>query len=96
MNRYADIWRDQPLTPAEETRYWIELLAKHRHLDHLRIPDDHLYLFQYLCIDVVAFLALSTLVLIIACFRAVLALVGAVRGSWNTTTTAVMVEKKNS
>jgi glucuronosyltransferase len=69
VNRHADIWRDQPVTPAEEMRYWLELLVKYKNLDHLRIHDDHLNLLQYLCIDVIAFLTAIVLLCIFALFQ---------------------------
>ena len=45
------LWRaQQPTTPLEEATHWVELLAEHKTLSHLKIVD--LPLFQYFCLDV--------------------------------------------
>ena len=52
VKQVSDLWRDLP-DGKETVRYWVELLAKHKKLDHLLIKGYHLNVIQYFFVDVI-------------------------------------------
>ncbi|CAB4066253.1 UGT [Lepeophtheirus salmonis] len=52
---HQSLWKDEFCSSQEETAYWIELLIKYGHLDHLKIKGVNISLFQYFSLDVILF-----------------------------------------
>jgi glucuronosyltransferase len=69
VNMFADMWRDQRTTAFEDAIYWMELLLKYGNLDHLKINDADLNLFQYLCHDVILFFIFIILMSVFVTFK---------------------------
>ncbi|GAB6026752.1 hypothetical protein CHUAL_013257 [Chamberlinius hualienensis] len=70
--------RDRPQQPVELAAYWVEYVIRHKGAAHLKPTVNHLNIFQYFIIDVVAFVvvivftAISFLYLIIkSCFKCI-------------------------
>lgn len=53
---------DQPQKPLERAVYWVEYVLRHKGAYHLRSSALDLAWYQYLLLDVVAFLGVITLV----------------------------------
>ena len=69
VNMFSDMWRDEKTSAFDEAIYWMELLLKYGNLDHLRINDHHLNLFQYLCHDVLLFFLLILIAMVYLTYR---------------------------
>ncbi|XP_030745756.1 UDP-glucuronosyltransferase 2B13-like [Sitophilus oryzae] len=55
-------FKDRPLPAMDTAVYWIEHVARHKGADHMRSPAINLPFYQYFLIDVIAFLALVSLI----------------------------------
>ncbi|CAH1160295.1 unnamed protein product [Phaedon cochleariae] len=54
----SERFKDRPLSPMETAIYWIEYVAKYRGAPHIRTAAVLMPAYQYLLIDVIAFIAL--------------------------------------
>lgn len=57
--------QDRVQTPQEAIVYWTEYVIRHKGAHHLRVAALDLYWYQYLMLDVIAFLILCPMALII-------------------------------
>ncbi|KAK9881061.1 hypothetical protein WA026_014406 [Henosepilachna vigintioctopunctata] len=73
------IMRDKPMSPADTIAYWVEYAIRHKGAEHLKVASLKLYWFQYLLLDVVAFLVLCVLVLILLMKYSLKIIVGLLR-----------------
>ncbi|XP_067011624.2 UDP-glycosyltransferase UGT5 [Anabrus simplex] len=62
MRELSSKFRDRPETPLETAVFWCEYVMRHKGAPHLRSAAKDLYLFQYLLLDVIAFVMAATLV----------------------------------
>ncbi|XP_068085820.1 UDP-glycosyltransferase UGT5 [Anabrus simplex] len=62
MRELSSKFRDRPETPLETAVFWCEYIMRHKGAPHLRSAAKDLYLFQYLLLDVIAFVTAATLV----------------------------------
>ncbi|RZF43054.1 hypothetical protein LSTR_LSTR001232 [Laodelphax striatellus] len=65
--RHSAIFRDNPIRPLDKAAYWIEYVLRHKGAPHLRSEGRNLPYYQYLLLDVFAFVA-AVLLAIIAIF----------------------------
>lgn len=56
----SKIMHDRPLTPQKELVYWTEYVIRHKGATHLRVAALDLNWYQYLLLDVFAFLAICS------------------------------------
>ena len=56
-------FKDQLQTPVDRAVFWLEYVIRHRGATHMRSAARDLNIFQYYCVDVIAFLG-SILVVI--------------------------------
>ena len=54
VKKASEMFRDQPQSPAERAAFWISHVIKYG-ADHLRPTGNDLYIWQYLCIDILIF-----------------------------------------
>ncbi|CAH1160293.1 unnamed protein product [Phaedon cochleariae] len=54
----SERFKDRPLSPMDTAIYWIEYVAKYRGAPHMRTAAVSMPAYQYLLIDVIAFIAL--------------------------------------
>lgn len=52
---YSSIVKDTPLSPVEKATFYVEYMIRHKGAPFLRPPSKDLYWFQYLLLDVIAF-----------------------------------------
>ncbi|GAB6026753.1 hypothetical protein CHUAL_013258 [Chamberlinius hualienensis] len=76
--QFGQLVRDRPQSPVETATYWVEYVIRHKGATHLKPNLDHLNIFQYFIIDVIAFLiAIVTAVILLiyfllrTCFRCI-------------------------
>lgn len=55
MKEFSKRFKDRPLTPAQSVVYWTEYVIRHKGAFHLRSPAADMPLYQYLLLDVIAF-----------------------------------------
>ncbi|XP_017768995.1 PREDICTED: UDP-glucuronosyltransferase 1-7C-like isoform X3 [Nicrophorus vespilloides] len=55
----SERFRDRPMPPLETAIYWIEYVARHKGADHMRTAAVNMPFYQYLLLDVIAFLILA-------------------------------------
>ena len=61
---------DQPSTPADRIRFWVEYVARHGGASHLRADAAHrLNWFQYWSLDVAVCLAAAVALSVIVAYR---------------------------
>ncbi|RZF43050.1 hypothetical protein LSTR_LSTR001228 [Laodelphax striatellus] len=72
--RHSAIFRDNPIRPPEKAAYWIEYVLRHKGAPHLRSEGRNLPYYQYLLLDVFAFVA-AVLLAIIAIFYTIFKLI---------------------
>lgn len=60
----SKLYHDRPMKPKDTLVYWTEYVIKYKGAPHLKVAGVELNWFQYMLIDVVAFLA-TVLVLIL-------------------------------
>ena len=75
----AALFRDRPRQAADEAVWWTEYVVRNHGAKHLRPLGADLPLYQYLLLDVVAFLAACALLTVFVLWRIVAALVRSVR-----------------
>lgn len=51
-------FKDRPVAPLETAMYWIEYVIRHKGAPHLKTAAVHMPWYQYLLLDVIAFLLL--------------------------------------
>ncbi|XP_065216414.1 UDP-glycosyltransferase UGT5-like [Planococcus citri] len=56
MKKVSEIYKDRPMSAMDTAVYWIEYVIRHNGAHHLRTAAVHLPLYQYLLLDVIAFL----------------------------------------
>ncbi|XP_065219660.1 UDP-glycosyltransferase UGT5-like [Planococcus citri] len=56
MKKLSKIYKDRPMSAMDTAIYWIEYVIRHEGAHHLRTAAVNLPLYQYLLLDVVAFL----------------------------------------
>lgn len=59
-----DIVLDQPMTSLERAVWWCEYVIRHKGTKHLKSPTADVALYQYLLLDVIAFLLIVVYVTI--------------------------------
>ncbi|KAK9882637.1 hypothetical protein WA026_022507 [Henosepilachna vigintioctopunctata] len=47
---------DKPISPAESVNFWVEYVISHQGAPHLKVASLNLYWYQYLLLDVIAFI----------------------------------------
>lgn len=52
----SERYRDRPMSPLDTAVYWIEYVIRHKGAPHLRTAAVDMPLYQYLLLDVIAFL----------------------------------------
>lgn len=52
----SERYRDRPMSPLDTAIYWIEYVIRHKGAPHLRTAAVDMPLYQYLLLDVIAFL----------------------------------------
>lgn len=52
----SELYHDRPMKPMDALIYWTEYVIKHKGAPHLRVAGVDLYWYQYMLIDVIAFL----------------------------------------
>lgn len=55
--------RDQPMTPLERGVFWVEYVLRHKGAPHLRTAALDLAWYQYLLLDVIAFVIAVLLII---------------------------------
>ena len=56
MKKVSEIYKDRPMSAMDTSIYWIEYVIRHKGARHLRSTAVDLPLYQYLLLDVIAFL----------------------------------------
>ena len=56
MKKVSELYKDRPMSAMDTSIYWIEYVIRHKGASHLRSAAVHLPLYQYLLLDVIAFL----------------------------------------
>ncbi|XP_047118185.1 UDP-glucosyltransferase 2-like [Schistocerca piceifrons] len=70
----SQLFRDRPRPPLEEAVYWVEYVIRHRGAPHLRSAALDLAWYQYLLLDVAAFVGLGAVLagtLLCVCLKSV-------------------------
>lgn len=68
------LWHDRPLSPMETAIYWTEYVARHRGAPNLQPSSAKVPYYQYLQLDVLAFLALVLYILYYVIYKLLSAL----------------------
>lgn len=61
MNHLSQLFKDRPQHPMETAVYWLEYVIKYKGAKHLRSAALELSWYQYLLLDVIGFLILSSI-----------------------------------
>ncbi|KAK5638207.1 hypothetical protein RI129_012502 [Pyrocoelia pectoralis] len=64
IKELAELAQDQPMTGIEKAVWWTEYVIRHKGAKHLRSPLLDIPWYQYLLLDVIGVLVLSTLVIV--------------------------------
>lgn len=56
MRKVSELYKDRPTSPMDTAIYWIEYVIRHKGAHHLRSAAVDLPFYQYLLLDVIAFL----------------------------------------
>ncbi|KAG5887594.1 hypothetical protein JTB14_025753 [Gonioctena quinquepunctata] len=56
MSDLSERFKDRPLSPMDTAIYWIEYVARHKGAPHMRTAAADMPIYQYLLLDVIAFL----------------------------------------
>jgi glucuronosyltransferase len=59
MPSVSRIYRDQPLTPLEQTVFWTEYVIRHKGAPHMRSAAHDLAWYQYFLLDVIDLMTLA-------------------------------------
>lgn len=62
MKKRSAIMRDQPIPPLENAIFWVEYVMRHNGAPHFRSAALDLTWYQYLMVDVIAFVVVVALV----------------------------------
>ncbi|XP_045479526.1 UDP-glycosyltransferase UGT5-like isoform X3 [Harmonia axyridis] len=62
----SKIMRDKPITPRETIAFWVDYVVNHKGANHLKVAALKLSWYQYLLLDVVAFIVIFLFLLV--CF----------------------------
>ncbi|XP_037536822.1 UDP-glucuronosyltransferase 2A2-like [Nematolebias whitei] len=63
MTRLSRIHHDRPMSPLDETIFWIEYTMRNKGAKHLRVQAHELTWYQYHSLDVLSFLLITVLLL---------------------------------
>lgn len=66
MKLRSELYRNQPINPNEHAIYWAEHVIKHKGAKHLKSIAAKIPLYQYILLDVAAFL-IAVLVISLLC-----------------------------
>lgn len=69
MQKLSDAFKDRPMTPQQSVIYWTEYIIRHNGAPHLKISATQLNWFQYLLLDVLSFVTISTIFILYLVFR---------------------------
>ncbi|KAK9881059.1 hypothetical protein WA026_014404 [Henosepilachna vigintioctopunctata] len=58
------IMRDRPLSPADTAAYWVNYTIRHNGADHLKVASLKMTWYQYLLLDVIAFIVTTIFVVV--------------------------------
>ncbi|KAJ8954692.1 hypothetical protein NQ318_011385 [Aromia moschata] len=61
----SSIMHDRPIKPKDLAVYWTEFVIRHKGAPHLRVAGLDLSWYQYLLIDVIAFLAVASVLVVV-------------------------------
>ncbi|XP_055914356.1 UDP-glycosyltransferase UGT5-like [Eupeodes corollae] len=56
VRKFANLYKDRPMTARQTAVFWIEYVLRHHGAAHLQSPSVHLNAFQLLSLDVIGFL----------------------------------------
>lgn len=70
MQKLAERFKDRSMTPQESVVYWTEYILRHNGAPHLQTAAATLNWFQYLLLDVIAFVLFICIVFIYLSYRA--------------------------
>lgn len=62
VEKYNKILRDQPLKGVDKVVWWIEYIIRHKGAEHLRSSAVNMNFYEYLMLDVIAYLLAVVLV----------------------------------
>ncbi|XP_057713524.1 UDP-glucuronosyltransferase 1A1-like [Corythoichthys intestinalis] len=65
MKKLSALHKDRPIDPLDLSVYWTEFVMRHKGAEHLKAAAHDLTWFQYFCLDVIALLATTALILMI-------------------------------
>ncbi|XP_018024289.1 UDP-glucosyltransferase 2-like [Hyalella azteca] len=60
LRRTSAVLQDQKESPADRAVWWVEYVIRHGGAPHLQYPGQRLHFLQYICADVLLFLAVCT------------------------------------
>ena len=64
IKKMSALSKDYPDTPIERTVWWTEYVLRHKGAQHLRTAAVDLEWYQYLLLDVIAFILILTLIVV--------------------------------
>lgn len=56
MQSLSQSFKDRPMSPQESVVYWTEYIIRHKGAPHLRTSGADMPLYQYLMLDILAFI----------------------------------------
>ncbi|KAL3266340.1 hypothetical protein HHI36_010518 [Cryptolaemus montrouzieri] len=65
----SERFRDRPMSPMDTAIYWIEYVARHKGAPHMRTAAVDMPLYQYLLLDVFAFLAVVLIIFLYVSYK---------------------------
>lgn len=64
----SDRYKDRPLSPLDTAAYWIEYVARNKGAPFMKTAAVELPFYQYLLIDVIAFILISAILISLALY----------------------------
>lgn len=64
MRKLSDTVKDLPMSPSKSIVYWTEYVLRHDGAEHLRTVAADMPFYQYLLLDVIAFMVVTFIVLL--------------------------------
>lgn len=81
MREVSKIFRDRPTKPLDTAVYWTEYIIRYKGAPHLRSAAVDMPLYQYLLLDIIAFLLLVFFITIMLIYYGTKALYNTLCGS---------------
>lgn len=76
---YSQLFVDRPMKAIDTVVYWVEYIVRHEGGRHLRFNTEHLNIFQYFLLDVMATVIVGLLVIVYVLFKMAHVLAGMCR-----------------